>query len=106
MNITDVLYAKKLSGGGGGGSSDFSSAELTVRGGDFNGAIAYVFDNSGIIVAYQTIEMDNTVVVPLYKGHLYVAIDDPIAGTITGDGEFLYDGAVLHIYGNCTLTIS
>ena len=31
MNITDILFAKSLSGGGGGGGdSDFSTAKLTI----------------------------------------------------------------------------
>lgn len=119
MNITDILYAKKLSGGGGGGgSSDFSVAEVTIQSSavrdiDFmypSPLEANEFDDNCPAVAcaygdYVQYGITKTIKVVLYKGAALFMFTSPSDATLSGDCEWLYedDHITLLITGDCTI---
>ena len=94
MEITDILFAKSLSGGGGGGSSDFSVAKVTMTNNSqtpFVLSIPNLFDGE----MYPTIDsadMDGSDVdCVLYKGscsaHSNHTVDAETSGSVTVDGN-------------------
>lgn len=114
MNITDILYAKKLSsgggGGGGGGSSDFSSAILTfVADEDLVDFHIPIFVDSPIMTASTTTDLlvDEHPVI-LYKGACivgpFIGMENSIS--ISGDAEWvtLDELPFLKVTGDCTIT--
>ena len=93
---------------GGGGSSDFSTATVTIVS---SGAIlsdfptcASIMGREGVIL--QSLGDQASVIVPLWKGHLYFAPASEVTiESVSGDVAFIYN-TVLDIYGDCTITIS
>ena len=89
--------------GGGGGSSDFSTATVSVIGGDVGIGGATIEDDTS--TAYLSLGNGDSGIVILYQGHATVEIQ--AEGTISTSGDIehirysMYD-----ITGDCTITIS
>ena len=105
-DLFDIVVARKLSGGGGGGSSDFSTAQLTVVGGE--GSFLFlpqVHDEEGLAgIENGGITESGTYVVPLYKGLLAGSIDT--TGEVQTSGAVTVNDTMIIITGNGTITIS
>lgn len=108
FDITSYVLGKKSAGGG--GSSDFSTAEVSIVGGNgIQFKIPCVIDNEdgpSSAPSYIPSADNETVTAILYKGHCFVSLVG-IQGTIsvTGDIENLM-GPMYLISGDCTITIS
>lgn len=103
MDITDILFAKSLSGGGGGGgSSDFSTAEVTVKtsyqnDGDVMGFLPIKVTDEGYegTCAYFEFPIrtsdEYVYEIILYKGvaYGYCNTDVSASGDIENDGGYL-----------------
>ena len=115
MNLFDIAVAKKLAGGGGGGGggdSDFSTAEVEIRDqgvGGYTLFLPIVSEAFGpfpdMIDATRPIDAGNYIV-PLYKGELDVAIELEEGMSVNTSGFAEYDGGIIIITGDCTITIS
>ena len=114
MNITDILFAKSLSGGGGGGGdSDFSTAKLTIVNTSEDDGLTldnyfgfpFIDDNSvqcyptDTLAPLQSIEFN----IVLYKG---TAIGGAFGSGFTFSGNISEDDGVLTITGDCTITFT
>lgn len=109
MDITDILFAKKLSGGGG-GSSDFSIAEVTIAA----GVVAntpyelpiispeyWEVPNASTTLIAAVGDDDYVVNVILHKGKCYAYVDEDIV--ISGDATYDAELGVITITGDCIL---
>lgn len=113
MNITDILYAKKLSGGGGGGgSSDLSTATVRVTAGAdvLSGATgwgALIVDDSlaeeWLVNAGESV----TLGVVMYKNQPSImGIDTEGEIATTGGLSYDADEGTVTVTGDGTITIS
>ena len=101
--LSDML--NQLTEGGSGGSSDFSTAEVTVTGGDSALELPTCASGMGMEgIILSTLGAGSSATVPLWKGHLY-CVNASVA-TVSGDAELIYGGGAVDIYGDCTITIS
>ena len=114
MDLYDVAVARKLSSGvgGGGGSSDFSTAEVTIVGGQGLGSEVVLpiitemaFGDYTGIVSTELFESGIQTVV-LYQGHAYA--DGVYISSVSGNATLTDEGKLklLDITGDCTITIS
>ncbi len=93
---------------GGGGSSDFSTAQVTVRNTlrtkvTFS-MVCLLFDDLQKEATVQAVQSNNFVTV-LYKGCQYIATPTEVSNVET-EGSAEYDGGIITITGDCTITIS
>ena len=107
-DLFDVVVARKLSGGGGGGgSSDFSTATVTVSGGNLLGALPFIMteEQGGmdcLFIAAQSYA-PGAYSIALYKG--MAALDLSGVTSVSGNIEDV-GGGFYFITGDCTITIS
>ena len=105
MDITDILYAKKLSGGGGGGSSDFSTAEVTINNEmSHNYNLPYLTEYGGIEYIQTYNSTSGTFNVVLYKGNAVLSFVDEVNVVYTENVTELAAGFVYLITGDATIT--
>lgn len=88
----------------GGGSSDFSTAEVTLANNLlFAGGVPICASDGGMEGITVNQLGDGTYTVPLWKGHLYLVLQD-ITATVSGDAALIYGGMAVDVYGDCTIT--
>ena len=104
MDLYDIAIARKLSGGGGGDSGGFSTANLTISGGDLNAVVPCMADD-GIEMA-MTFEGSEYEVV-LWNGVLYFSCLDDEPPTVSISGDITYDSEtwMFTITGDCTINV-
>ncbi len=107
MDITDILYAKKLSSGSGGGGGDFTIANVTITTEGYNYSLPALFadDDREFTIALTGGE-SGEFQVPLYKGNAVFMTLEPLIVTVTGDIAPLIEGEVYLITGDGTITLS
>ena len=112
MNITDILYAKKLSGGGGGGGGDWTDAKLTVTLDAGTTTYELYADNiiyiSGDVANIASVVINATAgIYPilLYKNKCYIEDEDALITSSSGNIEFDSDAGEYIITGDCSITV-
>lgn len=103
--VLSSMLNQLAEGGDEGGSSDFSTAEVTVVGGNSTILLPTCASGMGMEGIISSALGDGaSAIVPLWKGHLYYVSTSAV--TVSGDAELIYNGGAIDIYGDCTITIS
>lgn len=98
--------------GGSGGDSDFSTIEVTVTTGSTETEYLMLIpiintesNCSDAIVRFGG-QLNEHLIVPLYKGKAFANVNGQYSVTVTGDAEFDDEEYIVTITGNCTISLS
>lgn len=110
MDFFEIILQQKLAKGSGGSSSDYTTAEVTVIKDRADLIyIPYLYEEGGESAILSIgIAESGTYNVPIYKGTLVgtVAGGMDIIVQVSGNAEWIEEGQMVIITGDCTITTS